>query len=664
MFMTNFEQVYGEDAGHPSEYTGPDISEIKKNKTSYHEQMLETMSSVEKYAGDAANVLKDVVQNTAEFLKSDETKEKINYVKEIAGQQAIEAISLAGKYAGEAKDKLKSVKEKADQFFSKKVENENENSSVPANENKSILPDVQASDNECTSDECIINYNDEYEDKNKRMKHILLIGIPCVSLILILSLLSFSRLKNNHTKENQNATNNVTVDSSSSDKKSGSVSIENNNETEDISKSEFEILEPEIQYNNELSEKAVAVGDDSYNEFGKFLGEKYTEFINEEGIVMGHPEKISDNSFAVCDIDCDGQNELLISIITGTSEANNTYIYKCDSSGKVVPEGTVYNSSEFFKNGFVKSPLNFNRGLSDSVWPYILFMYDSDKDEYIQHSSVNAWTKSDFPKDHEGNLFPESIDISSTGTVYYVINSLSGKSEGRDKPLDYSEYVKWYNSWNENSPHIDIVYESFSIENIKKYNSEFSFPNQEVNSSVPDNEMHLDFDNNSENNIGKGIVNSSGDELFVRSSPEIINSPGRGNKIDSFSDGTELTIDYSCISGTDKWLYVTGKGVSGNSVSGYVYREFVKEFLSSNSPQILNPYIKGEISSNGLRIEGFTTDYVCNGGEKTVQWNCEDTWHITARSTINSYGVQWYECWGTDNDDYYGWIDVDFLYFY
>ena len=30
MFMTNFEQVYGEDAGHPSEYTGPDISEIKK----------------------------------------------------------------------------------------------------------------------------------------------------------------------------------------------------------------------------------------------------------------------------------------------------------------------------------------------------------------------------------------------------------------------------------------------------------------------------------------------------------------------------------------------------------------------------------------------------------------------------------------------------------
>ncbi|MGN0581965.1 MAG: hypothetical protein ACI4KB_04625 [Oscillospiraceae bacterium] len=626
--------------------------------------MMETISSAEKYAGEAANVLKGVVQNTAEFLKSDETKEKINFVKEKASQHAIETISLAGKYAGEAKGKLNSVREKADQFFSKKVETENENSSVPANENEYISDDVQASDNEYTSDECIMNYTDEDENKNKRINHIFLIGIPCVSLALILSLLSFSKIKNNYTKENQTATNNVTLDSYSSEKKSVSVSIENNNEPEDIQKAESEISEPEILYNNELSEKAAVVGNDSYNEFGKFLGEKYTEYINEEGIVMGHPEKISDNSFAVCDIDCDGKNELLISIITGMSAANNTYIYKCDSSGKVVSEGTVYNGSEFFKNGFVKSPLSFNHGLSDSVWPYILFMYDSDKDEYIDHSSVNAWTKTDFPKDHEGNLFPESIDISSTGTVYYVTNSLFGKSEGRDKPLDYSEYVKWYNSWNENSPRIDMVYESFSIENIKKYNSEFSYVNQEEDISVPDNELQLDSDHNVENDIGKGIVSAAGDELFVRSSPEIINSPGRGNKIDSFSDGTELTIDYSRTSGTDKWLYVTGKGISGNSVSGYVYREFVKEILGLNSPQILNPYIKGEISSNGLSIEGFTTDYVCNGGEKTVQWNCEDTWHITARRTINSYGVQWYEGWDTDDGDYYGWIDGDFLYFY
>ena len=84
----------------------------------------------------------------------------------------------------------------------------------------------------------------------------------------------------------------------------------------------------------------------------------------------------------------------------------------------------------------------------------------------------------------------------------------------------------------------------------------------------------------------------------------------------------------------------------------------------STSLTNLSPYLYGQISSNGKEIEGYTSSYIIDGGEKSRQWICEDTWHITARRTINSYGIQWYECWDTDDGDYYGWIDEAFLLFY
>lgn len=78
----------------------------------------------------------------------------------------------------------------------------------------------------------------------------------------------------------------------------------------------------------------------------------------------------------------------------------------------------------------------------------------------------------------------------------------------------------------------------------------------------------------------------------------------------------------------------------------------------------IDPYEKGEISSNGLEIEGYTSDYICDGGAKSRQWICEDTWHITAKAMAYSHGLVWYECWDTDDGDYYGWIDSEYLYFY
>lgn len=71
---------------------------------------------------------------------------------------------------------------------------------------------------------------------------------------------------------------------------------------------------------------------------------------------------------------------------------------------------------------------------------------------------------------------------------------------------------------------------------------------------------------------------------------------------------------------------------------------------------------RGEVDGNG--VYGYTTNYVAYGGSKQTQHKVEDTWHITAKNQCTSYGVTWYECWDTDDGDYYGWIDANYLFFY
>ena len=82
--------------------------------------------------------------------------------------------------------------------------------------------------------------------------------------------------------------------------------------------------------------------------------------------------------------------------------------------------------------------------------------------------------------------------------------------------------------------------------------------------------------------------------------------------------------------------------------------------------QVYSCYKTGAINSRGARyVYSYTTDYVCYGGSKTeVRLNLEHGWHIIAKNMYDSYGLTWYEIWDTDDGDYYGWVDSDFISFY
>ncbi|MDE6781649.1 MAG: hypothetical protein K2J40_09345 [Ruminococcus sp.] len=73
----------------------------------------------------------------------------------------------------------------------------------------------------------------------------------------------------------------------------------------------------------------------------------------------------------------------------------------------------------------------------------------------------------------------------------------------------------------------------------------------------------------------------------------------------------------------------------------------------------------GQLIIKSESISGYTTDYVVNDGKyDTVRNNLRNSWHVTAKNTVTSYGVTWYELWDSDDGDYYGWVDENYIYFY
>jgi len=85
---------------------------------------------------------------------------------------------------------------------------------------------------------------------------------------------------------------------------------------------------------------------------------------------------------------------------------------------------------------------------------------------------------------------------------------------------------------------------------------------------------------------------------------------------------------------------------------------------SSSSSESSVSGMTGQVNTHGGSVNGLTTSYVCNGGSYAVKHHVQNTWHITAKNVCYSYGITWYECWDTDDGDYYGWIDSTYIDFY
>lgn len=101
-------------------------------------------------------------------------------------------------------------------------------------------------------------------------------------------------------------------------------------------------------------------------------------------------------------------------------------------------------------------------------------------------------------------------------------------------------------------------------------------------------------------------------------------------------------------------------GTKGKEITCFYELEEQKPVQSVN---VYSCYSMGEIKGKG--VAGFTADYVVHGGARSfIREELGDRWHVTAYNYCYSKNILWYELYDTDDGDYYGWVDSDYIQFY
>ena len=216
------------------------------------------------------------------------------------------------------------------------------------------------------------------------------------------------------------------------------------------------------------ADKPVDKLDDMYSAYSDALETLIQNNILPDGTEA--PELSGDmalNKFAICDVDDDGKEELIL-IYTNTYTAGQTgYVFAYDPETKQLhTELREFTCLTFYDNGVIKALWSHNQGRAGSdFWPYNLYQYAPETDSYALVGMVDAWDKRYPGTNDPDDVFPSHIDKSGTGFVYYIMKD---RQYDTSHPVDASEYNAWINTYVENASEIEIQYMDLTEENVSQ----------------------------------------------------------------------------------------------------------------------------------------------------------------------------------------------------
>lgn len=208
--------------------------------------------------------------------------------------------------------------------------------------------------------------------------------------------------------------------------------------------------------------------DDMYGAYSAALENLIQNHMLPDGTDGGEQlGEMSENRFAVYDVDNDGKEELILLYSTTITAGMAGYIFAYDSeAGALQTELQEYPLLTFYDNGMVKVPWSHNQGRAgDYFWPYSLYQYEPDSDSYALVGMVDAWDKNYAGADDQNNPFPSDIDKSGTGFVYYIMED--GQYDDT-RPADASEYDAWVSAHLGGASEIQVRYMDLTEENIAR----------------------------------------------------------------------------------------------------------------------------------------------------------------------------------------------------
>ena len=148
------------------------------------------------------------------------------------------------------------------------------------------------------------------------------------------------------------------------------------------------------------------------------------------------PERV-----AVADVDDDGTAELLF-FIEGTCVRDSAeYVYRYSEEKNAFELEFEYSAGcNYYQNGVIKAkPLYSGFIYQDDFWPYSVFQYDENKNEFVLTASVEEIPKAPENPDN----FPEEYDKDGDGKVYIISQGESVKYSDEQEYLAWKKQIFW-----------------------------------------------------------------------------------------------------------------------------------------------------------------------------------------------------------------------------
>lgn len=175
-------------------------------------------------------------------------------------------------------------------------------------------------------------------------------------------------------------------------------------------------------------------------------------------------QDMSQNQFAVYDIDQDGKDELILSYTTGSMAGMAELIYDFDNNTKTANEELrEFPALTFYDNGIIQADWSHNQGLAGDFWPYTLYQYDSETDRYVNVAMVDAWDRSLSETNSDGTSFPAESDADGDGIVYYIMKD---GVYALENPVDGAAYEQWRDSYTGTAQAVEVPFLNLTEENI------------------------------------------------------------------------------------------------------------------------------------------------------------------------------------------------------